>query len=74
MKKLIILAIPALLVAGCTNKNQQQAKEEDYKLNLSIAAPSGAPSVCLYKYLSDESKVEIKSLLTPRINLIRYII
>ena len=62
MKKLILLTIPALLIAGCTNKNQQKpVQEDDYKLNLSIAAPSGAPSVCLYKYLSDESKVEIRS-------------
>ncbi len=61
MKKLILLTIPALLIAGCTNKQQQEVPEEDYQLNLSIAAPSGAPSVCLYKYLSDESKVEIRS-------------
>ena len=61
MKKLILLTIPALLIAGCTNKQQQPVQEENYKLNLSIAAPSGAPSVCLYKYLGDESKVEIRS-------------
>lgn len=62
MKKLILLTIPALLIAGCTNKNNNQnTPEEEYKLNLTIAAPSGAPSVCLYKYLSDESKVEIRS-------------
>ena len=58
MKKALLLLIPALLVTGCNHKQQ---KEEDYKLNLSIAAPSGAPSVCLYKYLADESKVEIRS-------------
>lgn len=61
MKKLILLAIPALLVAGCTNKNQQPVHEDDYQLNLSVASPSGAPSVCLYKYVKDESKVEIRS-------------
>ena len=61
MKKIILLAIPTLLMAGCTHKNQQPVNEEDYKLNLSVVTPSGAPSVCLYKYVSDESKVEVRS-------------
>ena len=64
MKKIILLVVPALLLAGCTSNKQNKTEEpveDEYKLNLSIAAPSGAPSVCLYKYLSDESKVEIRS-------------
>ena len=60
MKKALLILIPALLLVGCGEKNKEEPVEE-YKLNLSIAAPSGAPSVCLYKYLADESKVEIRS-------------
>ena len=60
MKKTLLLLIPAMLLVACNN-NKQPVKEEDYKLNLTVAAPSGAPSVCLYKYISDESKVEIRS-------------
>ena len=59
MKKALLILIPALLLVGCGEKNKEEPVEE-YKLNLSIAAPSGAPSVCLYKYLADESKVEIR--------------
>lgn len=50
MKRLALLMIPALLLAGCTNKN--------YELNLTVAAPAGAPSACLYKYLAGD-KVEV---------------
>ena len=60
MKKALLILIPALLLVGCGEKNKKDTTEE-YKLNLSVAAPSGAPSVCLYKYLADESKVEIRS-------------
>ena len=60
MKKALLILIPALLLVGCGEKNKEEPVEK-YKLNLSIAAPSGAPSVCLYKYLADESKVEIRS-------------
>ena len=60
MKKALLILIPALLLVGCGEQNKKDTTEE-YKLNLSVAAPSGAPSVCLYKYLADESKVEIRS-------------
>ena len=60
MKKALLILIPALLLVGCGEQNEKDTTEE-YKLNLSVAAPSGAPSVCLYKYLADESKVEIRS-------------
>ena len=51
MKRLTLLLVPVLLLTGCTEKK--------YELKLSVAAPAGAPSACLYKYLADESKVEI---------------
>ena len=60
MKKALLILIPTLLLVGCGEQNKKDTTEE-YKLNLSVAAPSGAPSVCLYKYLADESKVEIRS-------------
>ena len=53
MKKALLLLVPALLLTGC-NKPQ-------YKLSLSVVTPSGAPSVCFYKYVADESKVEVRS-------------
>ena len=61
MKKALLLLIPAVMLTACPKKDPKVNPEEDYKLNLSIAAPSGAPSVCLYKYVADESKVEIRS-------------
>lgn len=54
MKKALLLLVPALLLTGCKSA-------EDYKLSLSVVTPSGAPSVCFYKYVADESKVEVRS-------------
>ena len=61
MKKLLLLLVPALLLTGCNNKKEEEKPAEDYKLNLSVVTPSGAPSVCFYKYVTDESKVEVRS-------------
>ena len=55
MKKVLLLLIPALLLTGCNNNKSK------YELNLSVVTPSGAPSVCFYKYVADESKVEVRS-------------
>ncbi len=55
MKKALLLLIPALLLTGCNNNKSK------YELNLSVVTPSGAPSVCFYKNVADESKVEVRS-------------
>ena len=65
MKKIYISLIPLLLLAsGCGNNKKGSSynddTKDDYKMNLTIAAPAGAPSSCLYKYIKDESHVEIK--------------
>ena len=61
MKKVLLLLVPALLLTGCNHKKEEEKPIEDYKLNLSVVTPSGAPSVCFYKYVGDESKVEVRS-------------
>ena len=71
MKKALLILVPTLLLVACSGTNKStkpstsspstSGEEEEYKLDLTIAAPSGAPSVCLYKYAADESKVEIRS-------------
>ena len=61
MKKVLLLLVPALLLTGCNHKKEEEKPAEDYKLNLSVVTPSGAPSVCFYKYVADESKVEVRS-------------
>ena len=63
MKKYLLTFIPFLfLVSGCNNNktnNNNNNNENDYVLDLSIAAPAGAPSACLYKYINDSEHITI---------------
>ena len=65
MKKLYLSMIPLLVLASGCNNNKKGSSidddtKDDYDVNLTIAAPAGAPSVSLYKYIKDEEHVEIK--------------
>lgn len=61
----MLTALVSTGLTGCTNnsKNSKDCDGDGCKIftSLKIACPSGAPSVCLYKYLSDETRVEVRS-------------
>lgn len=62
---LILTALTSMGLSGCAKDGQNDKDCEGYGCkiftSLKIACPSGAPSVCLYKYVSNEDQVEVRS-------------
>lgn len=57
MKKIILLALPILLVSGCANKktNNNSNSSEPVLQDLKILCPTGAPAFAFYKHYNNSN-------------------